>query len=186
MDGNSDIMDKTSELKTLYGDKIVLRPITIEDTELIVKWRNNPMVMKNFIFRKPFTKEMHINWMNTKVAAGEVIQYIAVEKGTDRPIGSVYYRDIDYGYNSAEFGIFIGEDDARGKGYGKEITRLFTHYGIVDLGFHRIQLRLLEGNDAAYKTYEAAGFIKEGVFHDMVRLDAEYKDIIFMAIIADN
>lgn len=170
-------------LKEIEGEKILLRPITLDDTPLIVKWRNNPSVMKNFIFRQTFTDQMHINWMNTKVASGEVIQYVAIEKVTGRPIGSVYYRDIDTDYNSAEFGIFIGEDDARGQGFGKEMTRLFTKYGLSELGFHRIQLRLLAANEAAYKTYEDAGFVKEGVFHDMVKLDGSYQDVIFMAIV---
>ena len=41
--------------KILYGEKVVLRPITMEDTDYIVKWRNNPSVQKNFIFREKFT-----------------------------------------------------------------------------------------------------------------------------------
>ncbi len=179
-------MKNNTILKEIFGDKILLRPITIADTPYIVKWRNNPSVMNNFIFREAITEEMHNNWMNTKVATGQVIQYIAVERDTNRPIGSVYYRDVDFNNNSAEFGIFIGEDDARGKGYGKEITNLFTAFGLNDIGFHRIQLRVLAGNVAAYKTYENAGFVKEGVFHDMERLDGKYHDVIFMAIINDN
>ena len=142
--------------------------------------------MRNFIFRRTFTEEMHTNWMNTKVASGDVIQYIAIEKDTNKPIGSVYYRDIDHHNNSAEFGIFIGEDDARGKGYGKEITGLFIRFGMSELGLHRIQLRVLVGNDAAYKTYEKSGFVKEGIFRDMEKLDGQYRDVIFMAIISDN
>ena len=179
-------MNNGLELKTIDGDKIILRPIDLDDTPLIVKWRNNPSVMRNFIFRNTFTEEMHKNWMNTKVASGDVIQYIAIEKDTNKPIGSVYYRDVDHHNNSAEFGIFIGEDDARGKGYGKEITSLFTKFGLSELGFHRIQLRVLAGNEAAYKTYEKAGFVKEGIFRDMEKLDGQYRDVIFMAIISDN
>lgn len=179
-------MINNTTLKEIVGDKILLRPITFDDTSLIVKWRNNPSVMKNFIFRETFTEEMHKNWMNTKVATGQVVQYIAVEKDTNRPIGSVYYRDVDFNNKSAEFGIFIGEDDARGKGYGKEITSLFIDFGFANLGFHRIQLRVLAGNEAAYKTYENAGFVKEGVFHDMEKLDGKYHDVIFMAIVGDN
>lgn len=29
-----------------------------------------------------------------------------------------YFRDIDWENNRAEYGIFIGEEDAAGKGYG--------------------------------------------------------------------
>ncbi len=175
-------MNKTN-LTTIIGKNLILRPITFDDTEMIVKWRNNPSVVQNFIFREKFTKEMHENWMRTKVEPGQVIQYIVEEKKPGRPIGSVYFRDVNENYNSAEFGIFIGEDDARGKGYGKEITSLFVRYGFESLGLHRIQLRLVKGNAAAARTYSSVGFHKEGEFRDMVKLGDEYRTVIFMSIL---
>ncbi len=174
---------KKEKLTTITGKNIILRPITLDDTDLIVKWRNNPSVVQNFIFREKFTKEMHENWMRTKVESGQVIQYIVEEKKSGRPIGSVYFRDVNENYNSAEFGIFIGEDDARGKGYGKEITSLFVRYGLESLGLHRIQLRLVKGNAAAARTYSSVGFHKEGEFRDMVKLGDEYRTVIFMSIL---
>lgn len=171
------------KLTIITGKNIILRPITLDDTDLIVKWRNNPSVEKNFIFREKFTKEMHENWMRTKVEAGQVIQYIVEEKKSGRPIGSVYFRDINEAYNSAEFGIFIGEDGARGKGFGKEMTSLFVKYGFEFLGLHRIQLRLVKGNAAAARTYSSVGFRKEGEFRDMVKLGDEYRTVIFMSIL---
>lgn len=165
----------------ISGEKIILRPITREDTPLIVKWRNTPSVRKNFIFRETFTEEMHERWLDTKVVSGEVVQYIIVEKSGNRPVGSVYFRDVDGKNRSAEYGIFIGEESARGKGLGSETARLFTDFGFAELGLHRISLRLLSGNLAAEKSYEKAGFVREGVFRDMVYLDGEYRDVVFMA-----
>ena len=165
----------------ITGENVILRPITFEDTPLIVKWRNTESVRKNFIFREPFTEEMHNNWMRTKVASGEVVQYIITDKSSGVPVGSVYYRDIDMKNRSAEYGIFIGEETARGKGLGSETAALFTDFGFNKLGLHRISLRLLAGNVQAEKSYENAGFTREGVFRDMVYLDGEYRDVIFMA-----
>ena len=51
----------------IYGERVLLRPITAEDTPLIVKWRNTESVRRNFIFREPFTAEMHENWLRTRV-----------------------------------------------------------------------------------------------------------------------
>ena len=101
-------------LPILTGEKVVLRPITDADTDNIVRWRNTPSVRDNFIFRQTFTPEMHRNWLKTKVATGEVVQYIIVDKAADTAVGSVYYRDVDHTFNSAEYGIFIGEESARG------------------------------------------------------------------------
>lgn len=112
----------TEQLKIDLGP-VYLRPITLEDTENIVKWRNTDRVRKNFIYQKPFTKEGHLAWMRDKVAAGEVVQFILCETEGDRPVGSVYFRDIDTGNKKAEYGIFIGEEDAAGKGYGTLAAR---------------------------------------------------------------
>lgn len=168
----------------IKGEKVILRPITEEDTSLIIKWRNTESVRQNFIFRETFTEEMHNNWMRTKVAYGEVVQYIITDKNSNTPVGSVYFRDMDMKNRSAEYGIFIGEEMARGRGLGSETAKLFTDFGFNELGLHRISLRLLNGNIPAEKSYENAGFVREGVFRDMVFLDGEYRDVIFMAKLA--
>lgn len=174
------------EEKILVGEKVILRPITLEDTPLIVKWRNTDSVRKNFIFRETFTEEMHERWMRTKVASGEVVQYIIIDKSEGKPVGSVYYRDIDAKNRSAEYGIFVGEESARGKGLGSETAKLFVKFGFEQLKLHRISLRLLSGNVQAEKSYENAGFAREGVFRDMVHLDGQYRDVIFMAILNEE
>ena len=51
------------------------------------------------------------------------------------------------------------------------------------LKLHRISLRVLGGNDIARRSYEKAGFVTEGLFRDMVKLDGEYRDVIFMAML---
>lgn len=58
----------TLTLPVLTGTAVTLRPITDADTDLIVKWRNTPSVVQNFIFRQTFTPEMHRSWLATKVA----------------------------------------------------------------------------------------------------------------------
>lgn len=166
----------------IIGEKIILRPITFDDTNLIVKWRNNPQVKENFIFQEAFTTKIHETWMKTKVITGEVCQYI-IEDKNNNPIGSVYYRDIDETNKSAEFGIFIGEDSARGIGLGSEATKMFINFGFNKLNLHRIMLRVLQENIRAYSSYLKVGFEVEGIFKDMVRLNGTYHNIVFMSII---
>ena len=175
-----------TKLKILEGRRIILRPITEDDTADIVRWRNSEEVMQYFIFREPFTAEMHTNWLRTKVASGQVIQYIILRKEDNKAVGSVYLKDIDMHNQSAEYGIFIGESSARGRGLGSETCKLFTDFAFAELGLHRISLRLLAKNKAAHLSYERAGFLVEGVFADMVKLDGEFTDVIFMARINEE
>ena len=52
---------------------------------LSVKWRNTPSVVQNFIFRQTFTPEMHRSWLATKVATGQVVQYIILDNADGKP-----------------------------------------------------------------------------------------------------
>lgn len=121
-----------------------------------------------------------------KSGVREVVQYIIEKKtecGGSKAIGSVYYRNIDKKNKSAEYGIFIGEDNSRGKGYGSETAHLFIKFGFEKLKLHRIYLRLLSENYIAMKLYKNVGFVVEGIAKDMIKIDENYIDIIFMAII---
>ncbi len=175
---------KPSELPVINGEKLSLRPITDADTPDIVRWRNDPEVWHYFLFRDPFTPEMHRAWLKNKVDTGKVIQYIIVERESGQSVGSVYFRDVDEKNESAEYGIFIGETWARRRGLGTETARLFTAFGLDVLRLHRISLKVLGGNEVARRSYEKAGFQTEGVFRDFVKLDGVYTDVIFMARLA--
>ena len=170
-----------AELPVINGEKLTLRPITDADTDDIVRWRNDPEVWRYFLFREPFTPEMHRAWLLNKVMTGKVIQYIIVERESGQSVGSVYFRDVDEKNESAEYGIFIGEPRARGRGLGTEMARLFTRFGLDVLRLHRISLKVLGSNEIARRSYEKAGFRTEGVFRDFVKLDGAFTDVVFMA-----
>ena len=162
---------------------IYLRMMTGDDTDLIVAWRNSDAVRKNFIYQELFTRESHENWIRTKVETGQVVQMIICDSATHQPLGSVYIRDIDRQHGKAEYGIFIGEASARGRGVGSATAKLMLRYCFEEEKLHRVYLRVLSGNQAAIRSYEKAGFVKEGCLKDDVCLNGEYRDVIWMAIV---
>lgn len=171
----------------IEGKQIFLRPITMEDTELIVKWRNEERVRSNFVYQAPFTRERHENWMRTKVASGEVVQFIICEKNTNKPVGSVYFRDIDRLNKKAEYGIFIGEADFAGRGIGSETAKLAVSYAKDVLKLHKLMLRVFADNAGAVKSYRNAGFEQEAYLKDEIFQNGSYRDMLLMAVIfAEN
>lgn len=164
------------------GEKIILRRITYEDTDYIVSWRNNERVRERFVYREAFTRQGHEAWMDTMVAGGKVEQFIICEKADMRPVGSVFFRDIDRVKKEAEYGIFIGEDDAVGKGYGSEAARLAVDYAWNCMGMERLVLRVFTDNEAAVRSYEQAGFRKTKVLKAVECSDGERKDMFYMML----
>lgn len=169
--------------KVIKGNRVNLRPISESDTDNIVRWRNKKIVQDNFIFREKFTPEMHNHWLNSKVKSGEVIQYIMLDE-IGKPFGSVYYRDIDPISKTAEFGIFIGEEDHISKGYGQEVMRLFIDFGINELGLMKIDLRVIESNDRAYHMYEKMGFKVISRQQQISQPSGEILKVVHMSLIA--
>lgn len=168
------------------SQSIFLTNITYDDTADIVRWRNQKFVQENFIYQKNFTPEIHNKWMQTMVESGQVIQFIIWERISNKKIGSVYLRDIDYQNKKAEFGIFIGEKDYLGKGYGKIATRLIISYAFEKLNLNKIFLRLLTHNKRAFKCYSDCGFIQEGLFKQDVFIKNQPYDVVFMAILSNT
>lgn len=161
--------------------RIYLRLMTRDDTENIIKWRNNDVVRSQFIYQKLFTKESHEKWIETMIDTDKVVQMVIMLVEGDRPIGSVYIRDIDKEHKKGEYGVFIGEEDCLGKGYGTEAAELMTEYAFEYIGLHKLMLRVYADNERAIRSYEKAGFVKEAYLKDDVYVQGQYRDIVLMA-----
>ena len=122
----------------IEGNKVILREITMDDTENIIRWRNNPKVKKNFCIQSDFTIESHTKWYNTMILTGKVKQFIIIDKESNLSVGSVYLRDIDHINKKAEYGIFLGETDAFGRGIGSETAKLIVDYSFQKLKLHKL------------------------------------------------
>ncbi len=164
--------------------KISLRPMTAEDTARIVKWRNNPRVRSNFVYRETFTPEIHERWIRDHIeGAGDVVQWIVLEHtegGDGRPVGSVYFRDIDRESGRAEYGIFLGEDDAVGRGIGNRVIELALERAAQELDLKHIVLRVFTDNEPAIRSYEHAGFAVTKTLPAVHCSDGEERDMFFM------
>lgn len=176
-DGKSNVwkvLDKAMQ------DVIYLRPMTVEDTDRIVTWRNRDFVRRNFIYQEPFTREGHLAWIRDQVKPGRVVQFM-ICLPDDRAIGSVYFRDIDRQEGVAEYGIFIGEEEALGCGYGTAAARLALKFAFGDLQLRTIFLRFMADNIAARKSYEHAGFCMTDRKETVMTKQGE-REVCFMEI----
>ena len=69
----------------MENQRFFLRPMTGEDTDRIIRWRNQDFVRRNFIYQEPFTREGHENWIRTMIDTGRAVQFILCMDG--EPVG---------------------------------------------------------------------------------------------------
>lgn len=166
----------------VHGCQVYLRPMQVSDTDKIVSWRNQDRVRRNFIYQKLFTAETHLNWIHTQVEPGHVVQFMICEAPADRAVGSVYLRDIDREKGIAEYGIFIGEEDALGKGYGTQAAKFTLAYAYEELKLKTVFLRVFADNMRARRSYEKAGFCQIMGKQENVVIDGVEKEVVFYAV----
>ena len=151
-----------------------------------MRWRNQPVVVENFIYRKPVSREDHINWLENKVFKGLVHQFIVCRNEDDLPLGSIYLQNFEEENRKAEWGIYLGEEQAYGKGIGTEAAKLLLNYAFEELGMHKVVSRVLAHNQASIRMNEKAGYVKEAYLKDELFLDGQFEDLIFFGAINPN
>lgn len=95
-------------------------------------------------------------------------------------------HDIDVHHGTAEFGLMIGEADARGRGLGTETTRLVLDYAFTSVGLHNVMLRVYEYNQAGIRAYQKAGFQEFGRRRESHRFAGQHWDQVYMQCLAND
>jgi [ribosomal protein S5]-alanine N-acetyltransferase len=78
-------------------------------------------------------------------------------------------------------GLFVA--GLRGRGLGREITRLVLAWAFGELGVHRVELEVLAFNHRAINCYLACGFRQEGVRREAGLYPDGWKDVIVMGLL---
>jgi RimJ/RimL family protein N-acetyltransferase len=174
-------------IRFLEGEKVYLRPISVEDTDLYFSMLFHPEVRMLTGTQAAFTKEQIQNYLEgkTKDTTSSILLLIAL-KENEVVIGDIALQSIDHLNRNANIRIMINPENARGKGYGTEAIQLLLEHAFGVLNLHRIELNVFSYNEKAYKVYERIGFKKEGVQRDALYYNHKYHDSILMAILEDE
>ena len=78
-------------------------------------------------------------------------------------------------------GLFVAE--LRGRGLGREVTRLVLSWAFGELGVHRVELEVLAFNRRAINCYLACGFRQEGIRREAGLYPDGWKDLILMGLL---
>ncbi len=171
--------------KKLVGETIYLSPRNSEDVEIFTKWLNDFQVtdglgrsglMVTLDGEKEYFEKVHNNDM-TKY------YFVIVTLEKDEMIGTISLENINYINRVAKLGIFIGDEQYRGRGIGKEAIHLILDYGFNYLNLNSIQLSVFAFNERAIACYKKCGFKEVGRLREAYYLNGKYYDKVLMDIL---
>lgn len=167
----------------LKGEKVVLRPLQKEtDLESCVVWLNDPDVTQYLLINPPVSKDQESEWFdNLKKRPNNVILGIEILKGGVF-IGTIGLHNIVWKDRRATLGIFIGDKNYWGAGFGADAIKLIIGYAFNTLNLRKISLGVLDFNERGYKCYLKCGFKEEGRFIQHIYKNGRYADEIWMSI----
>lgn len=162
---------------------INLSKIKKEDMKFIYKWFSSTEFLKNYDYYPPVplnedeTDKMFYDYENSKKS-----EVFAVRLNSTI-VGVAGFDDMIEENQVATLFIGLGNENERGKGYGKETMKLLLEYGFNNLKLHRIQLNVLEFNERAIALYEKCGFTKEGIFREFVLRDGKRYNLLLYGML---
>lgn len=170
--------------KKMDGKHIYLSPVNPEDAAIYTKWVNDRETSDKIgNSTMLYTEEAERSWLEDN--GSEYILAI-VEKETDRLLGNCGIHEVSHTFQRAELGIFIGDEENRGKGYGSEALSLLLEYCFDTLNLHNVMLKVFSFNEAAIHTYKKVGFQEIGRRREAYYAKGKLWDEVYMDILKDE
>ena len=174
----------------IQGELVFLRPFEPTDAEIYRRWRADaePMALAGWNDRAPLSLAQAAARMDRLATdqGKDYFTFLICLLADGRPIGEVSLADMDRLNGSAQLGIFIGEVDEWGKGYGTDAVNAIVRFGFRELRLERIWLEVWTENARARRAYEKGGFVFEATLRNDRYEGGRYTSGHVMSILRDE
>jgi RimJ/RimL family protein N-acetyltransferase len=177
--------------KKLVGERVYLSPWAGDDAEaeLFATWVNDSKVTDGVgnttSLYSVASEKQYVADVASK-SSDDSRDFVILDNATNQPVGNCRIMKIDWLNQTAELGILIGEEKARGQGFGEETVKLLLDFGFNHLNLHNIYLCYYAGNIAAQKCYEKVGFREIGRKREAAFRNGERDDVVLMEFLAEE
>jgi len=137
------------ETAAIRGERVLVRPATLDDADLLVRWHDDPEVAR-YWDGETYTRDE----MRARLARGGVAAYV-VEAGGE-PVGYLQTWRDDEAPGTAGMDMFL-VPEARGRGLGADAGRAVAVH-LLASGVARVTVDPYLWNEVAVRAWGRAGF----------------------------
>ena len=174
-------------LPTLRGQQLVLRELRASDAASLFALLTTEEVSR-FISPPPTSVEgfeRFIVWTIRQRTAGSYVCFAVTVAGFDTAIGIIQVRQLEQGFDTAEWGFVIGSP-FWGTGVFQESAALVLDFAFETLGVHRLEARAAVLNGRGNGALLKMGAFQECVLRKSFQKDGAYLDQALYSILASD
>jgi len=175
--------------KQIETDRLILRPIRMEDSDSIFRYRSNSLVNQYQGWIPKTIDDVH-DFIKTKISSEIDIpntwyQLVIIAKENSELIGDIGIHFLDSDKFQVEIGCTL-DKNYHGKGYATEALKETMNFLFNTLNKRRIIASIDPRNTKSIELFERLGFRKEAHFKESILINNEWVDDLIYAILKDE
>jgi RimJ/RimL family protein N-acetyltransferase len=168
---------------TLYGQRVVLRPLGPEHTDVFWRSLHDPEVRRLTGTHAEFQRDQIDAWLASRSDHSDRLDLAIHRRHDDVYLGELALIELDPANESAGVRIALTSTAIAGRGYGSDAMRTLLAHAFDTVGLHRIHLDVFAFNTHAIRTYERLGFTHEGRAREALLWDGVRHDALQMSML---
>lgn len=156
-----------------------LRPMTADDLECVLGWRNHDEVRRWMYTQEPISLEDHISWFDR--VSRKPGQHLLVFERSHEPAGFVNLNVVAGG-RIAEWGFYAAPEAP--KGTGRLLGHAALRYAFTDAGASKVCGQVIGDNERSIRFHLNLGFRQEGVLRNQHFDGQTYHDVVCFGLLS--
>lgn len=156
-----------------------LRPIVEGDLDLLLRWRNSDRIRRNMFSETIIKMDEHRAWFHRLKENSNAV-YLVFEFQL-KPIGLIYFTDIDRKYDKCLWGFYLGEVNLP-QGTGTKMGVLGLRYAFKTININKLYGEVFQFNTVSVKFFKRLGFFEEEYFVKHVLKNDKCEDVITFSL----
>jgi RimJ/RimL family protein N-acetyltransferase len=185
---SSDAADAMRPAQVLRGRLVYLRAWERSDLATRGRWLSDGELLGHLEEAvSPSAAEVEAWFEPAMAQQGEShYRFVVCRLEDDVPIGSAWLDGVDRRRGAAELGIYIAVPDQRSRGVGTDALGILADLALGQLRLERLWLLVFDWNDRAIRSYEKAGFVREGTLRHWTWFQGRWQDVVVMSLLHDE